>query len=243
MRRERVGRHRAWISFLLFCCSSNVIAPWFRLHNCMYCVRHFFGAHPKMRAATFDYLHIVLTRIHFCLYLVASPSQLATLVFTLSHLAANWLLNPTRRLTSAWCRKKDISVFGPFISAQMIRDLCFFLSFLDTVVIHPWLADLQQVLWRYLPEVSWPFCIISVRFFFFFFSLLPQKSTSRRFLTSTLRISLHLHEYICLYIYIYIYIYIYTHVNIININVHMIYIYMTWCKFPGRIVNLWILTF
>ena len=70
----------------------------------------------------------------------------------------------------------------------------FFLLFLITAVIHSWLADLQQVLWLDSPEVNWPFRRRCVCFFFLFFllSLLPPKFTSRRFLTSTLYITLQL---------------------------------------------------
>ena len=51
--------------------------------------------------------------------------------------------------TSARWRSKDISISGSFRPAQKIWDLVFFWSLLIAVVIHLWLAALQQVI---LPE-------------------------------------------------------------------------------------------
>ena len=74
---ERKREQTQFLNFFSsFCCRSNVIAYLFLLHSCTCSVRRLFGAHPKMEAATFDYLHIVLYCVHSHFYLVTSPNQL-----------------------------------------------------------------------------------------------------------------------------------------------------------------------
>ena len=75
--RERESRHRLWIFFLVFCCSSIMLVHWFHLSSCASCVKPLFGAHPKMGAVTFDYLHMIRTSVNSRLYFVTSPSQLS----------------------------------------------------------------------------------------------------------------------------------------------------------------------
>ena len=58
MRREREGKYRSWIFFLIFCCSSNLLVRWFRLHSCAFGVGPLFGAHPKTEAIIFVSLHL-----------------------------------------------------------------------------------------------------------------------------------------------------------------------------------------
>ena len=93
----------------------------------------------------------------------------------------------------------------------------FFLSFLITVVIPPWLADLQ-VLWPDLPKLSWPFSRLGVCFFFVFLLSLSLSPSPEFYLLwvsnfdSPYHIThTHTHTHIYIYIYIckYIYIYIY----------------------------------
>ena len=73
---ERKSRHKPWIFFLVFCCSCNMVVHWFHLHSCTSSRGPLFGAHPKMRAATFGFLHIVLASVHCCLYLVTFLSPI-----------------------------------------------------------------------------------------------------------------------------------------------------------------------
>ena len=74
--KKKISRDRPWIFFLVFCCSSNMLIRWFHLYRLMSGVRPPFGAHPKVGAATFNYLHVVLDSVHLCLYLFTSQSQL-----------------------------------------------------------------------------------------------------------------------------------------------------------------------
>ena len=80
-----------------------------------------------IKAPVFYYLHIVLASFHACLYFVASPSQVTF--------------------------KPELSPYfgGRTYLFQVVPHLCrkfgtsgFFLSFLNTVVIHLWLADIEM---------------------------------------------------------------------------------------------------
>ena len=53
-----------------------VLLLWFCFHWFTSVVRPLFGPHPKMGAATFDYLRIVLANVYSRLFLVTSPCQL-----------------------------------------------------------------------------------------------------------------------------------------------------------------------
>ena len=72
---EKESRDKPWIFFLVFFCCSNVLISWFRLHRFVSHLRFLFGAHPKMGAAIFAYLHIVLACVPSRLYLVTSNFQ------------------------------------------------------------------------------------------------------------------------------------------------------------------------
>ena len=75
MRREREGRHRLWISFLVFCCSSNMLVCWFCLHSCTSGVRPLFRGYTKMGAILLS-LHLWGWCSSVRLYLINSLSQL-----------------------------------------------------------------------------------------------------------------------------------------------------------------------
>ena len=144
MRREREDGQRPWIFFLVFCCSSNVLIRWFHLYRLESSVRPLFGAHGNFRLSSH------------------SPSKSS------SHLRANGLSNQSRCLTAVWCRWEEHIHFRRFPScAEDSGPPFFFKSFLITVVIHPWLADLQRVL--YLDSVDSLFA-------FSFLSLSPEIS-------------------------------------------------------------------
>ena len=70
--------------------------------------------------------------------------EVFTLVFTSLRLRANF-------------QTPVVHLLPPGVWERKIWDLCFFLSFLMTVVIHPCLVDPQRVLWPDYPVVSWPF--------------------------------------------------------------------------------------
>ena len=162
---EKESRERPWIFLLVFCCSFIVLVRWFRLYSCASGVRSLFRAHSKMAADTFDYLHIVLTSAHSRLYLVTSPNQLILkldssyfrMLSEGGHIRFRWFITCTEDL-------------GPPV----------FSSILSTVVIHPWLADLQRVLWSDFTEVRWLFRRLSAfSSNFLLLSLLPKNLASR----------------------------------------------------------------
>ena len=132
---ERKGRHRPWFIFLVFCCSSNVLVRWFRLHNCESGVRPFSRALPKMGAIIFVSLYIVVADVQ----LSSLPRHVPQETDFQTRVAP--LLPP------------EVSIVGtyPFrglrICAENLEPRFFFIHFLITAVIHPWLADLQRVLW------------------------------------------------------------------------------------------------
>ena len=57
-RGERESRHRPWILFLVFCCSSDVFVRWFCLYSCASGLRPLFELHHKIGLVTFVRLHI-----------------------------------------------------------------------------------------------------------------------------------------------------------------------------------------
>ena len=156
---EKESRHRPWILFP-FRCSSNVLVHWFRLHSCGSSMRPHFGALPKMGTGIFVALYIFVAGVQLLSFPRQSfqPTNFQTQVVP--------LLPPD-------AGGRNISVSCGFTPVQKIWNLHFFLSFLIIVVIHPWLAYLQRVLWPDSSEVSRPFCRLC-----FFFSLSPWKLTS-----------------------------------------------------------------
>ena len=128
--REKESRHRPWIFFLTFCCSYNILVSWFLLHSCASGVGPLFGAHPKTGGVIIVFLNIFMSGVQLLYFLVTSSWQLT--------------FKPEFLLTSTWCRREDHIRLQWFYSYAdfMIWHLRFVF-----LVIHPWLADLQRVLW------------------------------------------------------------------------------------------------
>ena len=63
MWREREQTQSLNFFFLVFCCSSNVLVRWFRLHWCASGVRPLFGAHLTMGATIFVSLYIFVAGV------------------------------------------------------------------------------------------------------------------------------------------------------------------------------------
>ena len=134
-----------------------MLVHWFCLLRFASGIRPLFRAHPKMGAITFDYLHIFLASVYLGLYLVMSPSQLTFkpesssyfhLVLEGGHICFRWFHTCAEDL-------------GPV----------FFLVIFNYIVIHPWLADPQWLLW---PEsLRWQLAVLvdSVFSSYFFFCL------------------------------------------------------------------------
>ena len=73
---EKESEGRPWIVFLVFCCSSNVLVHWFRLHSCMSGVRSISGVHRKIGVATsavFGCLHILISGLQLTVFISSSP--------------------------------------------------------------------------------------------------------------------------------------------------------------------------
>ena len=158
---EKESRDRPWTFFLVFCCSSNVPVRWFRLH------RFAFGVRPS-----FSELNMKL-----------GPHLWD--IFTLSWLDFTRVFTPLCFRSNSHSNRFVLlfspGVWGrtyPFPVVQLLRRRFgasdFLKSFLITLVIHPWLAALQQVLWSDSPEASRPFRRLCVYFFLLFFSLSPS---------------------------------------------------------------------
>ena len=80
-----------------------------------------------------------------------------THVLTSSCPAGNLLSNVSRRLLASGVWGRTISISGGCTLVQKIWDLCSFNSFLLTIVIHQWQADLQPVVSLNHSKVSEPF--------------------------------------------------------------------------------------
>ena len=149
---ERESRYRPWIFFLVFCCSSNVLIRWFRVHGCTSGMRILFGVNPKMKLVFFASLYISLADV-----------QLLVLPHRISQ-STNFQPRVVPLFPPGVVRRNQ-SVSSGSTPAQNTLDLCFFfflVIFLITVVIHPWLAALQQVLWPESREVSLAFRRLTV---------------------------------------------------------------------------------
>ena len=93
------------------------------------------------------------------------PCLVFTRVFTSSRPAANSLSNPSRSLTSAWCRKEDIPVSGGSPPAQKIWNFRFF------PFIFNYRCNLPVTSWPATRSLSWP-TIDSLLFLLIIFSFL-----------------------------------------------------------------------
>ena len=102
----------------------------------------------------------------------------STRVYTSSSTAAHSFSNPNCHLTSVWCRREQ----HPFPLLQHLLRKCvasiFSKSFLMTVFISPWLANLQQVLTPESLRGQLPTSVDSLLFLIIFLlSLLSKKIT------------------------------------------------------------------
>ena len=165
---ERVSRHRPWIFFLVFCCSSSMLVRWFCLHRFSSGVTLLFGAYSKMGASIFVCLYISLSRLQLESSRQAAPS------------------NPSRRLTSAWCQREDISVSGGSIPVQI-----FFLVILNcrshSLVTGSSTTSAQPKSPRGQPAAP----AESAFSYFFFFLSVPRNKPLVLFITWTYHITLH----------------------------------------------------
>ena len=120
-----------------------------------------FPSSPQNRAHNFRLsLHHLWLVFNSHLYLFASPGQLTfkpklspyfCLVLRGGHIHFLWFHTCT----------EDLGLPAPR----------FFKSFLITIVIHPWLADLQWVLWPDSLKSLWAVHRLSICYFFLFFLL------------------------------------------------------------------------
>ena len=163
---RKSGQTQAFNFLPVFCCSSSVLVAGFVFaDSCL----------------VWDPFRISLQNgavMFVCLYIFVADVQLSCLPLRVRVLA-HFQTRAVRFLPSV-VGTRTVSVSGSSIPVQNIWGLRFFSQFLITVVIHPWLADLQRVLkpesHRGQPAV--PEDSICIFFLSFLLSILPQISAS-----------------------------------------------------------------
>ena len=164
---ETASRHKPWIFFPYSLAVLTRFFHWFRLHRFASGVRHLFGPYLQNAAHKFS---SELTSLWFVfnwrLYILTTHSQLA---FKTELSAYFWLESE---------RKTYPFPLVPHMSSRFGTSV-FFKSFLITVIIHPWLADLYPRPWpKSLRGQLFP--LIHSLFFssYFFFLLSPSPEVS-----------------------------------------------------------------
>ena len=130
----------------------------------------------QKRTATFNYLLIVLACVHSRFYMVTCTNQLT---FKTKSSPYFLLVSEGGPIRFRWFNS----------CAENLGLLVFSRSFLITAVIHPWLADLHQVLWLSHSEVSRHFHRLCLLFLTVFYSLSPS---SEIYLLSLSNSTLHI---------------------------------------------------
>ena len=146
---EKESRRRHWIFILVLCCSSNMLVHWFCFYRFASSVRPLFRVDPKMGLGNFR----LILRLRGWRYWLCSPLHFRFLT--------NFQNESSPLLTSDVVSDRGLYHFLVVQNLRRPGTYIFFLSFLITVVIQPWLADHSR---RFYVWFSACFSLLSISF-------------------------------------------------------------------------------